>query len=499
MNKNLLDYVELLANEKSVDKELVLMALESAIASAVKKSEFPGEDADIAVKVDPKTGDYQVWRQWLVVPDDQGLQEPDRQILQWEAKEDYSDQGEMNVGDYVRQELKDYSVTGRRFATDARQVILQKLREAERTKNLEEFKNLYKDQKIVHGQIRKNVGGDWIVEIGKIEARLPKSECIPHELLRTNDRIRAYVSKIDPASRQQQVILSRACNEFLIELLKLEVPEINEGLLEIKNVAREPGQRAKIAVQVKDKRIDPIGTCVGVKGSRVQNVTKELNNERIDIVRWSDQPVEYVVSALAPATVTYVVVHADAGKMDVVVDQENKKGAVGASGQNVKLASKLTGWDINVMTAEEAAEEKEKEIGEIRSKLMQYLEVDEEVAEALIENGIDTLENLAYGPEDELFAMEDFDEDTIRELRSRARTGLITQALEREELLKTADPKLLELPGMDHDLVAQLSKKGVKTLDDLADLSTAELVEMTNMEEQDAQKLIVAARAHWDN
>ncbi|WP_435594254.1 transcription termination/antitermination protein NusA [Turicimonas muris] len=293
--------------------------------------------------------------------------------------------------------------------------------------------------------------------------------------------------------------MSRACNEFLIELLKLEVPEINEGLLEIKNVAREPGQRAKIAVQVKDKRIDPIGTCVGVKGSRVQNVTKELNNERIDIVRWSDQPVEYVVSALAPATVTSVVVHADAGKMDVVVDQENKKGAVGASGQNVKLASKLTGWDINVMTAEEAAEEKEKEIGEIRSKLMQYLEVDEEVAEALIENGIDTLENLAYGPEDELFAMEDFDEDTIRELRSRARTGLITQALEREELLKTADPKLLELPGMEHDLVALLSKKGVKTLDDLADLSTAELVEMTNMEEQDAQKLIVAARAHWDN
>ena len=492
MNKNLLDFVELLANEKNVEKEIVLMALESAIASAVKKSEFPGEDADIAVKVDPKTGDYQVWRQWLVVPDDQGLQEPDRQILEWEAKEDYSDQGEMNVGDYVRQELKDYSVTGRRFATDARQVILQKLREAERNKNLEEFKNLYKDQKIVHGQIRKMVGGDMIVEIGKIEARLPKSEMIPHELLRVGDRIRAYILKIDPASRQQQVTLSRTCNDFLIELLKLEVPEINEGLLEIKNVAREPGSRAKIAVQVKDKRIDPIGTCVGVKGSRVKKVQEELNNERIDVVRWSDQPVEYVVSALAPATVTSVVVH-------VVVDEENKKGAVGTNGQNVNLASQLTGWDINVMTADEAAEEKEKEIGEVRSKLMQYLEVDEEVAEALIENGIDTLENLAYGPEDELFAMEDFDEDTIRELRSRARTGLITQALEREELLKTADPKLLELPGMDHDLVAQLSKKGVKTLDDLADLSTAELVEMTNMEEQDAQNLIVAARAHWDN
>lgn len=498
MSRVLLEMVEVLAHEKNVDKSIVLGALESALASAVKKSEFPGQDVDIVVKVDPETGDQQVWRQWLVVPDDQGLQEPDRQILQWEAKEDYSDQGEMNVGDYVREPLKVSTVTGRRFATDAKQVILQKLREAERNQLLNEFLANYKDVKIVTGQIRRVDKEGAIVEIGRVEARLPKREMIPNENYRQGDRIRAYILNIDPASRQQQITLSRTCNEFLIELFRQVVPEIDEGRLEIKGAVRDPGDRAKLAVQVKDQRIDPIGACIGVKGSRVQSVTQELNGERIDIIRWSDQPAEYVMGALSPAVVSSIVVHEDEHKMEVVTDAENRGLALGRQGQNVRLATELTGWEIKILDSEEAAKRREAELGKLINELTSRLDIDDEVAQVLIDNGIETLEEVAYLPEDELLAIEEFDADTVQELRSRARTALITAAIEREELLKSVDPKLLELEDMNNDLAARLSQGGIKTVDELADLATDELVEMTGIESELAAKLITEARANWD-
>ncbi len=499
MNKNLLDFVELLANEKNVSKQVVFAALESAIAGAVKKAEFSNQDVDIEVVVNKETGDHEVWRRWLVVPDSQGLQEPDREILQWEAKEDYSDQGEMNVGDYVREKLENVGVTGRRFATDARQVILQKLREAEKNQILEEFLAIYKDQKLVNGSVRKIVDkSDILVEIGRLEARLPKSEMIPHEAFRPGDRVRAYIKKVDPTARQQQVTLSRTDPEFLVELMKLEIPEINEGLLEIKKVARIPGYKAKVAVKVKDKRIDPIGTCVGVKGSRVQAITNELGGERIDIVRWSDQPEEFVISALTPYTVYSIVVHEDENKMEVVVADEVTGKAIGPNGQNVALIKDLTGWEINVLSGAEADKKRQKEEEALRSDLMTKLDISEEVAQVLIDNGLMTVEEVAFFPEEELLSIEEFDEDTIKELRSRARTASLTEDIEREEILKTIDPQILALEGMNNDVAATIGRKGIMKLDDLADLATDELVEMTGLSDEEAADLITKARVHWN-
>ena len=440
MSRDLLTMVEVLAHEKNVDQSVVLAALESALASAVKKAEFPGEDADIVVKVDPTTGDQKVWRQWLVVPDEQGLQEPDRQILQWEAKEDYSDQGEMNVGDYVRKPLPDVNVTGRRFATDAKQVIIQRLREAERNQLLNEFLERYKDVKVVTGQVKRFDKSDAIIEIGRIDARLPRHQMIPMENLRPGDRVRAYILKIDPTSRQQQITLSRTCNELLGELM----------------------------------------------------------NERIDIIRWADQPAEYVMSALSPATISSIIVHEDEHKVEVVTpDLDNSKIAIGSNGVNKRLASELTGWEIEVMDDDQAAKKREDEIAPRRQELCDRLDIDEEVAQVLIENGIETLEEVAYLPEEELLSIEQFDEDTVKELRSRARTALLTSALEREELLKWADKSLVDLPGMTHEIANKLKPAGIKTLDQLADLSTEELVEMTGIDHDKAAALITKARESW--
>lgn len=499
-NRILLEFVRSLALEKNVPEHVVFSALESAIASAVKKSQFPDEDADIQAKIDTETGEQTVWRQWLVVPDDQGLQEPDRQILEWEAKEDYSDQGDMSAGNYVREPLEEVNVTGRRFATDAKQVILQKLREAERNQLFEEFMTHYKDVKIVTGQVKKrNDRGDVIVEVGRVDALLPKSQMIPREMYIPGDSVRAYVLKIDPASRQQQIVLSRTCNEFLAELMRQAVPEINEGNLEIKAVARHPGIRAKIAVQAKDKRIDPIGSCIGVKGARIQSVCSELFNERIDVIRWSDKPAEFVMSALSPASISSIIVHEDENRMEVIVpDEENRKKAIGVNGINVNLAKELTGWEIDIMDDDEAAKKREDELAPRKDELIRRLDVDEEVAQVLIDNGIETIEEVAYLPEEELLSIEEFDEETVQELRARARNELITAALEREELLKWADPQLVDLEGMTHEIASKLKVAEITTLDGLADLSTDELVEKTGLSEDVAAQLITKAREHWN-
>jgi len=492
MSREILLTVDVLAREKNVPRETVFGALELALAAATKKLMFPGEDADVRVAVDRETGAYEAFRRWIVVPDEAGLQEPDREVILSDARDD---DAEVNIGDVVEEPLPETNVFGRRFAQDAKQVILQKLRDAEREQVLNDF--LSRGDEIVNGTIKRMDKGDAIVEIGKVEARLPRNEMISKENLRIGDRVRALVLRIDRAARGQQVILSRTSPEFLKKLFELEVPEIEQGLLLIKSAARDPGVRAKIAVWTGDKRIDPIGTCVGMRGSRVQAVTNELAGERVDIVLWSEDPAQFVIGALAPANVSSIVVDEDRHAMDVVVDEDNLAIAIGRSGQNVRLASELTGWQINIMTAEESAEKQATEQAGIRADFMAKLDVDEEVADILISEGFSTIEEIAYVPEKELLEIEAFDDDTVEELRTRARNALLTEAIVREESLEQVEKEMLELEGMDADLVAKLVAGNVKTRDDLGELAVDELVELTGVDAERAKKLIMAARAHW--
>ena len=488
MSREILLLVDALAREKNVTRDVVFDALEGALASAMKKR-FK-EDADIRVSVNRTNGDHEGFRRWLVVPDEAGLQEPDRQEMLSDAREIVSD---IEVGEYIEEALEPVEF-GRIGAQAAKQAILQRIRDAEREQVLNDF--LERGETIISGSIKRMDKGDVIIETGKIEARLPRSEMIPKENLRVGDRVRAYVLKIDRAARGQQVILSRTSPEFIRELFENEVPEIEQGLLEIKGAARDPGVRAKIAVVAYDKRIDPIGTCVGMRGSRVTAVRNELGGEQVDIVLWSEDPAQFVIGALAPANVESILVDEDKHAMDVVVDEENLPKAIGAKGQNVRLASELTGWQINIMTPEESLNRQEQERAALRQTFMSKLDVDEEVADILIDEGFTGLEEIAYVPLQELLEIESFDEDTINELRTRARNALLTEAIVQEERVETAQD-LLSLEGMTPELVATLSESGIKTRDDLAELATDELAEMAGIDEESASQFIMKARAHW--
>lgn len=490
--KEILMTVDVLAREKNVPREVVFGALELALAAATKKL-LPEEDAEVRVAVDRETGDYEAYRRWLVVPDEAGLQEPGHQIILSDAKDL---DAEVEVDDYIEELLsKQEETLGRRFAQDTKQVILQKIRDAEREQLLQEF--LARGDQIVNGTIKRMDKGDMVVEIGKVEARLPRSEMIPKENLRVGDRVRAYVLKIDRQARGPQVIVSRTAPEFVMKLFELEVPEIEQGLLQIKSAARDPGVRAKIAVWTNDRRIDPIGTCVGMRGSRVQAVTNELAGERVDIVLWSDDPAQFVIGALAPANVSSIVVDEDKHAMDVVVDEDNLAIAIGRSGQNVRLASELTGWQINIMTAEESQQKQEGEQSSIRATFIEKLDVDEEIANILIGEGFSSLDEIAYVPVNELLEIEAFDEDTVEELRTRARNALLTEAIAREESLEKVEPAMLELEGMDKELAARLASGNIHTRDDLGELAVDELVELTGIDEERAKTVIMGARAHW--
>jgi N utilization substance protein A len=445
------------------------------------------------VAVDRESGDYEAYRRWLVVPDEAGLQEPGHQIILSDAKDL---DAEVEVDDYIEELLpKQEETLGRRFAQDTKQVILQKIRDAEREQLLQEF--LARGDQIVNGTIKRMDKGDMVVEIGKVEARLPRSEMIPKENLRVGDRVRAFVLKIDRQARGPQVIVSRTAPEFVMKLFELEVPEIEQGLLQIKSAARDPGVRAKIAVWTNDRRIDPIGTCVGMRGSRVQAVTNELAGERVDIVLWSDDPAQFVIGALAPANVSSIVVDEDRHAMDVVVDEDNLAIAIGRSGQNVRLASELTGWQINIMTAEESQQKQEGEQSSIRATFIEKLDVDEEIANILIGEGFSSLDEIAYVPVNELLEIDAFDEDTVEELRTRARNALLTEAIAREESLEKVEPAMLELEGMDKELAARLASGNIHTRDDLGELAVDELVELTGIDEERAKTVIMGARAHW--
>lgn len=488
MSREILLLVDALAREKNVEREVVFEALENALASAMKKR-FK-EDADIRVSIDRTSGEHEGFRRWLVVPDEAGLQEPDQQELYSEAQEIVEG---IEVGDYIEDALEPLEF-GRIGAQAAKQAILQKIRDAEREQVLNDF--LDRGENIISGTVKRMDKGDAIIETGKIEARLPRTEMIPKENIRVGDRIRSWVLKVDHTARGQQVILSRTAPEFIRQLFENEVPEIEQGLLEIKAAARDAGVRAKIAVVAYDKRIDPIGTCVGMRGSRVTAVRNELGGEQVDIVLWADDPAEFVIGALAPAHVESIVVDEDKHAMDVVVDAENLPKAIGARGQNVRLASELTGWQINIMTPEENQNRQEEERAGLRASFTSKLDVDEEVADILIDEGFTGLEEIAYVPLQELLEIEAFDEDTINELRTRARNALLTEAIAQEERVQTAQD-LFEVQGITPELVAKLAQKEVLTLDDLAELSTDELSDITGLTEDEASQMIMRARAHW--
>ncbi len=488
MSREVLLMVDALAREKNVDKDIVFGALEAALAAATKKKLH--DDVDVRVEIDRASGNYASFRCWEVVADDAEEVTPS-QIRLSEAKQ--RDAG-LDVGDVIEEPV-DAIEFGRIGAQSAKQVIVQKIRDAEREQLVADF--LERKEFLVSGTIKRMERGNAIIEAGKIEAVLPREQMIPKENLRVGDRVRAYLLKIDRGGRGPQMILSRIAPEFLVRLFELEVPEIEEGMLEIVSAARDPGSRAKIAVKSNDQRIDPIGTCVGMRGSRVQAVTGELAGERVDIILWSADPATFVINALAPAEISGVVVDEEAHSMDIVVEDDQLAQAIGRSGQNVRLATELTGWQINLMTVEESDRKNQEEFLEIRGLFMEKLDVDEEVADILVQEGFSTLEEVAYVPLNEMLEIDSFDEDTVNALRSRARNALLTEAIASEEKVEHAADDLLSLDGMDEQTAKLLAAKGISTRDDLADLAVDDLVELTEMDEGRAAQLIMAARAPW--
>lgn len=488
MSREVLLLVDALAREKNVDKGVVFGALESALVSATKKR-F-SEESDVRVSIDRNTGEYESFRCWQVM-DDETFETPDLHVKLSEAQKRNPD---IQLGEFLEEPLESIDF-GRIGAQAAKQVIFQKIRDAEREQILNDF--MERKEHLVSGTVKRIERGNAIVEFGKIEALLPRDQMIPKENMRVGDRVRAYLLGVDRSVRGPQITLSRITPQFLIKLFELEVPEVEEGLLEIVSAARDPGVRAKISVRSHDVRIDPIGTCVGMRGSRVQAVTNELAGERVDIVLWSEDPATSVINALAPADVASIMVDEDSHSMDVVVEEENLAQAIGRNGQNVRLASELTGWELNIMTMEESSRKNEQEFSRVRDLFMDKLDVDTEVADILAQEGFNTLEEVAYVPLNEMLEIESLDEATVNELRSRARNALLTAAIVNEEQVEHNIEDLVRLDGVDEKTARVLASKGIGTQSQLADLDVDELVEQTGMDEERATQLIMAARAPW--
>ncbi len=488
MSREILLLVDALAHEKNVSEAIVFAALEMALASAAKKHFH--EDFDVVIIIDQGTGNFKSFRRWLVVSDD-AVDDPVRQIGLSEA---LSRDKDAVVGEYIQEPMESIPFD-RIGAQAAKQVIFQKIRDAEREQNLNDF--LERGEQVISGVIKRLDRGNAIIEFGKIEAVLPRDQMISHENLRMGDRVRAYILRVDRSARGPQLVLSRTSPQFLIKLFEQEVPEIEEGVLEIKGAARDPGSRAKIAVRSNDLRVDPIGTCVGMVGSRVKAVTNELAGERVDIIQWSDDIATLVVNALAPAVVSGITVDEEAHSMDIAVDEDNLAQAIGKGGQNVRLASELTGWHLNIMTVEESQEKSEGEAAASCQLFMEKLDVDEEVARILVDAGFSTMEEVAYVPVEEMLEIEEFDQETVEELRNRARNVLLTNAIVSEEKIEHAAEELFGLEGVDMELARQLTAKGINSRDELADLAADDLVELTGIDFERASAIIIKAREHW--
>jgi N utilization substance protein A len=491
MSKEILLVVDAVSNEKGVSKTIIFEAIEQALATAAKKRY--DEDSDIRVVIDRETGDYLTYRSWLVMPDDEmallGTQ------LTTEEAHEYS--ADLKAGD-VHEELVENVGFGRIAAQTAKQVIVQKVREAERAQIVDEYKDRVGE--LINGTVKKVTRDSIIVDLGSnAEALLPREELVGREVFRINDRVRAILADVRPEARGPQLFLSRACPEMLIELFKIEVPEVSEEVIEIRAAARDPGSRAKIAVKTNDGRIDPVGACVGMRGSRVQAVSGELGNERVDIILWDDNPAQLVINAMAPAEVESIVVDEDTHTMDVGVADDNLAQAIGRAGQNVRLAAQLTGWTINVMAVEEMAAKHEQESSHIISYFVDALDVGEDIAEVLVEEGFTTLEEVAYVPLEEMMSIEGFDEDIAQELRARAKDALLTQAIASEEVLDSAEPAedLLSMDGMEKHLAFILASRGIVTMEDLAEQAIEDLLDIEDMTKERAGELIMTARAPW--
>ncbi len=493
MANEILLMADVLSREKGVEKDVIFLAIEAALATATRKRHR--EDIDARVDIHRDTGDYDTYRRWEVIPDEDELEFPDRQIRLTQA---LLERPEIEAGEFIEQPLEPVDF-GRIAAQAAKQVIMQKVREAERERIVSEYEP--RKNEMVSGVVKRLERGDSIVDLGGAESVLTKSAMIPREGLRPGDRIRAILRDVRPVPRGPQLFLDRVSPELLIQLFQLEVPEAGEGIIEILSAARDPGLRAKIAVKSNDQKIDPVGACVGIRGSRVQSVSNEIAGERVDIIKWSEDPAQFVINALAPAEVESIVVDEELRAMDVVVDESQLSQAIGRGGQNVRLASELTGWEINILTDQEAVEKAETESRDIRGMLMEQLDVDEDVAGILVQEGFTSLEEVAYVPKQELLDIEEFDEGLVDELRSRAEDALVTRAIAQEEQLKLAEPQqdLLELDGMDEHTGRVFASHGIRTREDLAECAVDELMEISDieLEEERAASLIMAARAHW--
>ncbi len=491
--KEILQVVEAVSNEKNVGEDVIFGALEAALASATRKKY--NDDIDVRVAIDRKTGEYESFRQWLVVDDeDPAFESPKRQILYSYAVLKKPD---VRVGDYIEEPIDSIEFSGRIAAQTAKQVIVQKVREAERKQIVDAYRS--KVGHLIMGTVKRSDRKGVFLDLGEnVEALIPRDHMIPRENVRTGDRLRAYLVEVSADMKGPMLRASRTHPGFLIELFKLEVPEVGQGLIDILGAARDPGLRAKIAVRSHDPRLDPVGACVGMRGSRVMAVSNELAGERVDIILWDENPAQFVINAMSPTEVSSIIIDEDRHAMDIAVESDKLSQAIGRNGQNVRLASQLTGWELNVMTAEDAAAKSESEAREYVQLFMEQLDVDEEVASILVQEGFTSIEEIAYVPERELLEIEEFDADIIQELRSRARDALLTRAIASEERAEGVEPDeaLLALEGMTDEIAQSLAAKGVGTLEELAELAVVELIEdyVPGIDKDLAASLIMQAR-----
>ncbi len=493
MSKEVLAVVEIMSNEKGVDKDIIFEAIEAALATATRKSH--NDEIDARVSIDRITGDYETFRRWEVIEDDVEIEDHVDWYLRHMDAVDIDPH--IEPGQYIEEPIESIEF-GRIGAQTAKQVIIQKVREAERKKVVEEYAKRVGE--IMTGQVKRIDRGDVILDLGdNVDAIIPRSELINREVFKMGDRVRAYVQDVSFRPRGPQIFMSRACKEMLIELFKIEVPEIGDDLIDIMSAARDVGLRAKVAVRANDPRLDPIGACVGMRGGRVQAVTNELSGERIDIVLWDSNDAQYVINAMAPAEVTSIMVDEDKHTMDLAVDDEQLSQAIGKNGQNIRLATELTGWELNVMSESDMASKHETESQGQVALFVNSLDVDEDLAEVLVAEGFTTLEEVAYVPAAEMLEIDGFDEDIVSVLKDRAKDALLTQAIANEEKTAMAEPAqdLLDLEGMTEELAKSLAGQGIVTQEDLAELGTDELLEMVEMDEQAASELIMKARAPW--
>jgi len=493
MSKEILLVVDAVSNERGIAKEVIIEAIEAALVTATKKRY--NDDVAIRVSINRETGDYETFRYWNIYADDSDeIEEDITQLTLTEAKER---DPEAAVGGRIEEAVE--SVTfGRIAAQAAKQVIMQKVREAERAQVVDQYKSRIGE--LVTGVVKRVERGNAILDLGgNAEALISREDMIPREAVRTGDRVRGYLQDVRSEQRGAQLFISRTAPELLVELFKIEVPEVGEGLIDILGAARDPGSRAKIAVNANDERIDPVGACVGMRGSRVQSVSNELGGERIDIILWDENPAQYVINAMSPAEVESIVVDEDAHSMDLAVGEEHLSQAIGRGGQNVRLASQLTGWELNIMTEAQAEEKSEAEGETLKNVFMEHLDVDEEIALIFVQEGFSSIEEVAYVPTKELLAIEEFDEEIVNELRDRARDVLLTREIATEEKIGDAKPAddLLAMEGMDETLALLLASNGIVTQEDLAEQAVDELLEIEGMDEARASALIMAARAPW--